>query len=310
MDKEYIRKITAEFAENSPTNFLSPIAKTEEELEKLKNDFYANSYNINNTGSARWDMHNQDKPDEYVGMRFFKTPLVAFGSAADEGFLKLKEPGVIGPHHYLPTEWLPGAKTVISIFIPFTQRVIESNTVDKIVPSKEWRYARVDGQAHLLATGAIVRDALNEAGYKAIIPQIEADYWGKVGDDGDDSRPLYSTNWAERHVAFVTGLGTFGLGTNFISKAGTCGRLVSIITDWETPPDEKDYVGIYDYCSQCKACFRACPADALFDGGKTVKKCSEFIRKMTSDATPPRVGCGKCMAGMPCQTSNCGPKAG
>ena len=302
MDKEYIRKITAEFAENSPTNFLTPVAKTEEELEKLKNDYYANVYNINNAFYDRWDTLNKDKPDEYVGMRFFKTPLVAFGSAADEGFLKLKEPGVVGPHHYLPAEWLPGAKTVISIFLPLTDRVIQSNIADKTMPSKEWRYARVDGNAHLLATCAIIRDALNSAGYRAIIPQSDLEYWEKAFEDGDDSKPLYSTNWAERHVAYITGLGTFGLGTNIITKAGTCGRLISVITDWETLPDEKDYDGLYDYCSKCKSCFRACPADALNDGGKTIKKCLEFMRKMTADPSPPRAGCGKCMAGMPCQT--------
>ena len=301
MDKDFIRKKTAEFSENSPTNFLSPIAKTEEELEMVKQIFYANNFGRNNAGSSNWDVLNKDKPDEYVGMRFYKPPLIAFGSAADEGFMKLKEPGVVGPHHNLPTDWIPGAKTVISFFIPFADRVVESNTKDSEVPSKEWRYTRIDGQPHLLATGALVRDELIKAGYKAVMPQAEDSYWSKVFDDGDSTKPLYSTNWAERHVGYVTGLGTFGLGTNFISKAGTCGRLVSVVTDWETEPDEKDYDGIYDYCSKCKACYRACPADALADEGKSILVCSAFVRKMNAD-NPTRVGCGKCMSGMPCQS--------
>lgn len=303
MDKEFLLKITAELSENSPTNYLSPIAKTEEELERLKEDFYANNFGRNNAGRDDWAVLNKNKPDEYVGMRFYKHPLLAFGAASDKGFIKLKEQGVVGPHHYLPADWLPGAKTVISIFIPFSDRVIESNSEDKVVPSMEWRYARIDGQQHLLATGALVRDELIKAGYKAVMPQAEEAYWAKVFDDGDSSKPLYSTNWAERHVGYVTGLGTFGLMTNFISKAGTCGRLISVVTDWEATPDEKDYEGIYDYCSSCKACFDACPAGALSDEGKSIPKCSEFIRKMTADSLP-RVGCGKCMAGMPCQTSS------
>ena len=303
MDKEYINKITAEFTESSPTNYLSPIAETEEELEELKRNFYANNFSAHNASSSDWAVLNKDKPAEYVGMRFYNAPIFAYGSASDEGFNVLKEPGVVGPHHLLPTDWFPDAKTVISIFMPFTDRIIKSNTVDKIVPSMEWRYARIDGQQHLLAIGALIRDALIEEGYKAVMPYSDDKYWSKVHNDGNDERPLFSSNWSERHVAFVAGLGTFGLMTNFISKAGTCGRLNSIVTNWETTPDEKDYKGVHDYCSKCKACFEACPAGALSDEGKSIEKCQAFIREMTANSLP-RVGCGKCMAGMPCQTKS------
>jgi len=301
MDKAYINKITADFTENSPTNYLSPIAKTEEELERLKHDFYANNFGRTNASSSDWAILNKDKPDEYVGMRFYNAPIFAYGDAADEGFKKLKEPGVVGPHHFLPENWVPGAKTVISMFVPFTERVIKSNTVDPVTPSWEWRYARIDGQQHLLALGALIRDALIEAGYNAVMPYSDEAFWAKVHDDGDNTRPVYSSNWSERHVGYVTGLGTFGLMTNFISKAGNCGRLNSVVTDWQVTPDVKDYEGIFDYCSGCKACYRACPGDAFSDEGKSIDKCQQFIRQMSLSSLP-RVGCGKCMSGMPCQT--------
>ena len=306
MDKNYFREITAEFSETSPTNYLSPIAETEEELAVLKHNFYANNFQGHNASSSDWAILNKDKPEQYVGMRFYKPPLIAFGSASDEGFKMLQEPGVVGPHHFLPTDWIPGAKTVISIFAPFSDRVVEANAEDTPVPAMEWRYARIDGQQHLLSTGALIRDALVNAGYKAVMPYAEDAYWAKIRDDGDGSRPIYSSNWSERHVGYVVGLGTFGLMTNFISKAGTCGRLASIITDWETTPDEKDYVGAYDYCSKCRACFKACPAGALSDDGKSIPKCQAFINQMSKTSLP-RVGCGKCMAGMPCQTKNFSP---
>jgi len=211
----------------------------------------------------------------------------------------------VGPHHRLPSEWLSGAKTVISIFIPFTDRVVDSNSIDPEEPSMEWRYARIDGQQHLLATGALVRDTLINAGYNAVMPQDEEEYWANVGQDTSGERPLFSSNWSERHVGFVVGMGTFGKMTNLITKAGTCGRLISVITDWETAPDIKDYEGLYDYCSGCRVCYESCPAGALGDEGKSIEKCQAFIREK-SIKTLPRVGCGKCMAGMPCQTEDCG----
>ena len=32
--------------------------------------------------------------------------------------------------------------------------------------------------------------------------------------------------------------------TNLITKKGCCGRLISIVTDWETEPTVKDYTGL------------------------------------------------------------------
>ena len=44
----------------------------------------------------------------------------------------------------------------------------------------------------------------------------------KVGD--------YASNWSERHVAYVCGLGTFGC-QGLITSKGLAGRFGSIITD-------------------------------------------------------------------------------
>jgi hypothetical protein len=89
-------------------------------------------------------------------MRFYEPPVLSIGRADDPLFLNIRKPGVVGPHHKLPTDWLPEAKSVISFFLPFTERVIASNTVDPGEPSYEWLFTRVDGQQHLLATGQLV----------------------------------------------------------------------------------------------------------------------------------------------------------
>ena len=302
MNRDEILLLTAEFSESSPTNYLSPRAEDAEALERLAGSFFANNFARNNyygsdqTGTAL----NAGREDRYDGLRFYLPPILAVGSAADPAFRKLRDPKVVGPHHLMPEDWLPGAKSVISLFLPFTERVIESNTQNPLEPSMEWLFTRVEGQQHLLATGILVRDALRRAGYKAVVPYADDRFVMRTSPNQTDLPiPPYSSNWSERHVGFITGLGTFGRMTNFISKRGACGRLISIVTDWETAPDEKDYTGIYDYCSDCGACYRACPGKALSGDGKEIGMCSAYLGQISKKFAP-RYGCGKCQSGLPC----------
>ncbi len=302
MTKDYLLKLVSDFSETSPYNYLSPPADSKESLEIQKKRFNENNYskNIYYEDAGDGSGLNVGKEERYYGMRFFLPPVMAVGSAQDEGFQKLKEPEVVGPHHMMPEDWLPGAKTVISFFLPYAHHVIESNRIDPVEPSMEWLYTRVEGQQMLLATGALIRDALIAEGYRAVTPYTDDRFVMKVSP-AETAKPIpaFSSNWSERHVGFITGLGTFGKSTNFISKAGTCGRLISVVTDWEIEPDEKDYTGLYDYCSECGACYRACPAGALSSEGKDIVRCSQFLRRI-GEKYKPRYGCGKCQSGVPC----------
>lgn len=277
MTREYLLQAAAEFTENSPTNYLQKAAVEEATLAQLPDGFDLN-------------------------LRFFLPPILSVGSAFDPGFEVLKRPEVVGPHHMMPVDWMPEAKTVISLFLPFTERVIKSNTIDQREPSWEWLFGRVDAQAHLLAIGELIRDKLIENGFKAHLPYTDQRLVMRVGAYQDIPIPVFSSNWSERHVAYVTGLGTFGRMTNLITKKGTCGRLISVLTDWEAEPDVKDYTGLYDYCSECFACYRACPGEAFDENGKTISKCSGYIRETCAKYTP-RYGCGKCQSGLPCATT-------
>ena len=306
MTRDYLNMITAEFSEQAPTNYLSPAATDENERNELAGNFFANNFARNNYygGDCDGTALNTGKTDEYVGMRFYMPPLLAIGAAGDAGFAKLKDPSVVGEHQKMPEDWLPEAKTVISLFLPFSDRVIESNAIDPKIPSMEWLFTRVDGQQHLLEMGVLVRDALIKGGYKAVVPYADDKFLMRVSpNETHIPIPVYSSNWSERHVGYITGLGTFGRMTNFISKRGTCGRLISIVTDWETEPDEKDYDGIYDYCGECMACYRACPGEAFDENGKSILKCQQYIHE-TCKSFAPRFGCGKCQSGLPCSTRN------
>ena len=301
MDREYLQKLVNDYCDNSDTNFMSVKG---EDTEKLKNRPQAAVYEKHNLNGqpnqSGFDNLGAEKDSEYVGMRFFQHPFFSVCAADDPGFFEIQKEHVVGPHHKLPKDWLPEAKTVISFFLPFEKRIVESNKMDPEIPSLEWVMARVDGQQHLLNMAGYIQDKFKEEGYDAVSPQLDDMFVMHPGPNAEDGIPGYSSNWSERHVGYVAGLGTFGLMTNFISKAGCAGRLISIITNWETAPDEKDYTDWRGYCSKCKACFKKCYGNAYDENGKDHALCSQQINKVCVDFRP-RYGCGKCQSGIPCE---------
>ena len=302
MTREKLQKIADDFSDNSPYNFLG----MEDVSNTSSGDADLNNYtknNLKNRGASP-EMLLTDDFGSYKGMRFFERPVFSITRADDPGFMVIKQPEAVGKHHLLPTDWLPSAKSVISFFLPYNRNTVEANKIDPVEPAAEWLYTRVDGQKYLLALGALIRDALQADGYKAVTPYTEDSYIMRVSLDpiaGAEHVPPYSTNWSERHVGVVTGLGTFGLSTNFISKAGCAGRLISVVTDWDAEPDTRDYDDWLGYCNRCGACIRRCPPKAHYEGrqGKDHGVCGGFIRK-TCEKYTPRYGCGKCQSGLPC----------
>ena len=297
MTRETLQHLIDEFSDNSLTNYLGATTEAIEENNYEKN-------NLSNTGSNKERLQKEDF-GEYKRMRFFEHPVFSVCRADDPGFQNIKLGEVVGPHHFLPEDWLREAKTVISFFLPYSRSTVEANKKDPIEPAMEWLYTRVDGQMFLLALGAAVRDAFIAEGYKAVTPYTEDRFIMRVGgppQPGSEGIPQFSSNWSERHVAVVSGLGTFGLSTNFISRAGCAGRLVSVVTDWDVAPDEKDYDDWLGYCNRCGACIKKCPAQAHFSDkvGKDHSVCGGFIGKTCAKYTP-RYGCGKCQSGIPCE---------
>jgi epoxyqueuosine reductase QueG len=301
VDREILARLAADFCDRSPTNYLSL------KVGDNRADVRQNNFARNNLYGAPSDVNllGADENSGYYGMRFYKTPVFAIGAADDPGFAEIRREGVVGPAHAMPGDWVPGARSVISFFLPFADRTLEANKKDPVEPAMEWLYTRVDGQQHLLALGAHIRDALRNEGYGAAAPQTEEGYVMRAGPmpmPGEDLRGVqpYASNWSERHVGYVTGLGTFGRSTNFISKAGCAGRMISVVTTWETRPDEKDYEDIYGYCNGCMACRRKCPGRAYTENGKDHGLCGNFIHE-TCKKYAPRYGCGKCQSGIPCE---------
>lgn len=240
--------------------------------------------------------------DDVVGMKIFEDPVFAFGNAEDDYFETLKNPAAIGEHFLTPVEWLPAARTVISFFLPFTDIVKKSNVIDSIWPSNGWLHGRIEGQECIDKLCAYLVSKLTAAGYKSVAPFLDRRFWSRTSPGDGPADPGFTSNWSERHVAFVCGLGTFGLSKGLITAKGMAGRLGSIITELYVPSDTRGYTDIYEYCTKCGACVRRCPAGAITpDKGKDHALCSAFLNE-TAEKYRPRYGCGKCQTQVPCES--------
>lgn len=238
---------------------------------------------------------------ELAGMQIYDAPLLASAAADDPLFLKLREPQVIGEGVFLPTDWLPEAQSVLSFFLPFTEPVKRSNRGGDTA-SDEWLHARIEGQLMLNVLGEYLCGLLRDAGYAAAFPTTDPRF-STLGP--------YASNWSERHVAYVCGLGTFGLSRSLITAKGTAGRFGSIITSAPLPAANRPYSTPFDYCTLCGACAVNCPADAIdvkrgVIDGKEQTLCGPFVRATFLPPHGPnnrvRYGCGKCQVGVPCES--------
>ena len=273
MDKKYLKEAAAIFTVDSQLNYV----KQEDAINK-----------------------------SVCGLKIFDPPIFAFGTANDKYFKLLQNPSAVGKHFLLPTEWMPRAKTVISFFLPFTDTVKKGNSIDSNRPSPEWLHGRIEGQEFLKSLSIHLKNELEKEGYHAVIPSLDKRFWAieaaNLSEQDAENRIEYTSNWSERHVAYVCGLGTFGLSKGLITKAGMAGRIGSLITDFEIDPDGRKYTEIYEYCSMCGACVRNCPVQAIsLENGKNHQLCSEFLAK-TKEIYNPRYGCGKCQVGVPCES--------
>ena len=241
--------------------------------------------------------------EDLVGLRLFDAPLFGVASADDALFKELKTPAALGEIFMFPEWWLEGAKSVISFFFPISERIRSQNATDFDYPCDEWLHARIEGQMMNDIFAEHFCRRLEKEGYRAVAPSIDKRLIEDI--------PNFSTNWSERHTAFICGLGTFGMSYGLITEKGVAGRFGSVVTDLELPTTPREYTDIYEYCIKCGLCARHCPADAIDAGApmteaKSHLKCMKFQGPIRS--APPRgksqrvrYGCGKCQIKVPCE---------
>jgi epoxyqueuosine reductase QueG len=241
---------------------------------------------------------------ELVGLKLFEEPLVGFADANDEYFDKLKESNIIGDNFMLPNEWNNEAKTIISIFFPFTQIIKDTNKENMNWPSLEWLHGRIEGQSFINEICNYVINVLEKDGYKTSAPCIDKRFSTRSKITDISNQKYYTSNWSERHIAYICGLGTFGLSKGLITAKGIAGRFCSLITSGYFEPDKRSYTEIYEYCIFCGKCVKNCPAHAITkEYGKIHALCNAFLQS-TKEKHKPWYGCGKCQVNVPCEGKN------
>lgn len=234
----------------------------------------------------------QNFVDELDGLQIWNQPLIGVAGASDPLWEKLKEPEVIGPHHLTPEEWLPGAKSVISYFLQYTEQIRSSDRF-KGLPSKEWLYGRYEGEILNNDLRRLIINLVEAEGGQALAPALDKRF----------AVVNHRSNWSERHAAFIAGLGTFSLNRSLITRLGAAGRFGSVIVNLKFKPTPRPYKEIDEYCIKCGACINRCPTKAITEKGKDNEPCSKFLDN-TFKLYKPRYGCGKCQTAVPCERRN------
>lgn len=229
----------------------------------------------------------------------WRDPIIGFADAKDELFLKLKE--LIGPNHALPSDLVPNAKSVITFFVPFSKEIVESNIPEE-ESSREWDYAYIETNNLINGLNKYLYDQIIAKGFKASLLPATYNY---------DEEKLIS-DWSHRSVAYISGIGKFGLHHMLITESGCCGRLGSVVTDIELTPTKRtnEEYCLYKYNGSCKKCIKRCVNNAFLMQDHNVffdrKKCNEQIYEKIIPEYPIGLGdtCGKCMVGVPCSLMN------
>ena len=235
---------------------------------------------------------------------YFRHPVVRFGDANHPGLLQIKEK--YDKNLLLPEEVLSGAKTLITYFIPLNSLVAESNREGEW-SSKEWilSYGRTYDIIYELNQKIVA--FLEENGYRAVAP-----------DEAFTCDPVtHRSRWSLRQIGYYSGLGTIGMHNILITPAGCCGRIASLVTDWDCEHDspvETEYC-LHKRDGSCGACMERCVSGALTADGYDEKQCDEYnektdlfhrpqlcryVKNSGQKDLPDGSSCGKCTVALPC----------
>jgi epoxyqueuosine reductase QueG len=224
----------------------------------------------------------------------WEKPLVAYARADDPLFGQLKE--LASPIHEKPTDFLKEAKTVITYFIPFKEQVVKSNLKGRYC-SKTWALSYIETNKLIAALNQQLQELLIKEGYRAVYVPATHNF---------DPKTLLS-GWSHRSVAYIAGLGTFGVNHMLITKAGCCGRIGSLVTDLEleaTPRPTEEYC-LHLAGGSCGRCAKKCVNSALSLADLNKQKCYEICLinlERQADLESITDVCGKCLVGVPCST--------
>ncbi|HBL23181.1 MAG TPA: 4Fe-4S ferredoxin [Deltaproteobacteria bacterium] len=245
----------------------------------------------------------------------FGKPLAGFSRGDDPIYGQIKDD--IGDFYWTPfdifhmtyplVEVVPEELTVISWVLPQTKKTKRDHAREKKFSCERWARSRLYGEAFNIKLGSRVVAVLGEHGYEAVCPGA-CTLWTKT----ISQRHGIASTWSERHVAYASGLGTFGLCDGLITPVGKAVRLGSVVARIQIPPTPRPYKDRHEYClfyakGTCGACIKRCPVGAISKDGHDKSICQPYtsiqgreysIRNFDIDTTP----CGLCQTGVPCES--------
>ena len=85
------------------------------------------------------------KKPEYAGRKIYENVVLGVAAAGDPVIKSLKNNKEANIDLLQPEEWLPGAKTIISVFAPYAEWLIKEN-IGGDMPSGSWLHGRIEEQ--------------------------------------------------------------------------------------------------------------------------------------------------------------------
>jgi epoxyqueuosine reductase QueG len=222
-------------------------------------------------------------------------PVTAYAAAADPLFETLKT--AVSPTHGTPRELMSHGRTVISYFLPFNPEIARGNR-DGNECSRGWALAYVETNALIIDLNNHIATILDNYGYESVLLPPTHNF---------DTTTLIS-DWSHKHVAFIAGLGKFGLHRMIITELGCCGRLGSIITSAPLEPTQRPEgeFCLFFYDGSCLKCVEKCVNGALTAEEFDRRKCHDVLRAnaVFHSGLGYADACGKCVSVVPCSFRN------
>jgi epoxyqueuosine reductase len=247
--------------------------------------------------------------------RAFEAPLVGFSSGNDPLYQQLKAD--IGSFYLTPLEAFQKAfpdhavaaeeLSVISWILPHIAQTKADNARETLYPADRWARGKLYGEPFNAALRRFLVATFKKEGIDAVAP-LMAPFWA----GGVSERYGIASNWSERHAAYVSGLGTFGLCDGLITPVGKAMRCGSVIAKMPLTPTPRAYSDHHEYClhfshGSCGQCIQRCPVGAITENGHDKIKCRDYLAQLQAGYIKNNLGlnidvCGLCQTGVSCES--------